>query len=354
MKKSLPALLFALVIIIPATLLSKSAVPLPQSGPAMVQAVSNLTLVNAASSQDIQTISNNATLNLATLPGRSLNIRANTSPATVGSVVFSLTGTQNKNQTETVAPYALFGDNNGAYNAWTPPIGNYTLMATPFSSSGGSGTAGTSLTINFRVVDSAIASNAAPTANAGAAQSITLPANTVQLDGSGSNDADGTVASYSWSETSGPSIISFSPGAAAQKPTVSGLVAGSYVFALVVTDNGGVVSKPASVSITVNSAPAGQAVSTFTLVNAANNQDIQTIANNATLNLATLPSRNVNIRANTSPATVGSVAFNLAGTQSRTQTETTAPYALFGDNNGTYNYWTPATGNYSLTGTPYT
>ncbi|MGI8635994.1 MAG: PKD domain-containing protein, partial [Segetibacter sp.] len=98
-------------------------------------------------------------------------------------------------------------------------------------------------------------SNAVPVANAGSSQSINLPTSSATLDGSASSDADGTIASYRWSETSGPNTATFSPNAAAQKPVVSGLVAGTYVFSLVVTDNLGAVSSPSSVTVTVNSVP---------------------------------------------------------------------------------------------------
>lgn len=122
--------------------------------PGGTQQVSSFTLINADTEQPIQTLTNGSTLNLATLPSRNLNIRANTLPATVGSVVFNLSGTQSKTVTESYAPYALFGDNTGMdYNAWTPAVGSYTLMATPYTASGGTGTAGTSLTVNFSVVD---------------------------------------------------------------------------------------------------------------------------------------------------------------------------------------------------------
>jgi len=98
-------------------------------------------------------LSNNATLSLSALPTRNLNVRANTSPVNVGSVVFALTGTQTRNQTETTPPYALFGDTNGDYAPWTPATGNYTLKGTPFSGAGGTGTAGTSLTVKFSVTN---------------------------------------------------------------------------------------------------------------------------------------------------------------------------------------------------------
>jgi len=113
------------------------------------QQVTGLTLVNADTKQDIQALTNGATLNLAALPTKNLNIRASTNPYPVGSVVFSLTGTQSKSATESKAPYDLMGDNG----MWTPVVGNYTLKATPYTSSGAAGTAGAALTVSFSVVD---------------------------------------------------------------------------------------------------------------------------------------------------------------------------------------------------------
>ncbi|GAA4341535.1 malectin domain-containing carbohydrate-binding protein [Flaviaesturariibacter amylovorans] len=197
------------------------------------------------------------------------------------------------------------------------------------------------------------APNAAPVANAGPDHSLTLPTSSVVLNGSGT-DNDGTITTYTWSQVSGPNTATFSSNAVAA-PTVSGLVQGSYTFQLVVTDNAGAQSVADGVTVTVNGAPAStQAVSTFTLINADTDQDLFTIADGATLDLATLPTRNLNIRANTSPATVGSVRFVLSGAQARTVTESGAPYALFGDNAGNYNPWTPVLGAYTLQGTPYT
>lgn len=116
--------------------------------------VNTFTLVNANTGQDIQTLSDGATLNLATLPSKNLNVRANTSPATVGSVVFALklNGIQIKTQTENVAPYTLFGDYNNVYYSWAPTLGSYTLTATPYTASDGTGTAGPSLSIGFVII----------------------------------------------------------------------------------------------------------------------------------------------------------------------------------------------------------
>ena len=55
-----------------------------------------------------------------------------------------------------------------------------------------------------------------------------------------------------------------------------------------------------------------QSVVSFTLINADTDSPIpgyDPLPNGATLNLATLPTRRLNIRANTSPSTIGSVRF---------------------------------------------
>jgi hypothetical protein len=191
--------------------------------------VTSFTLVNADTDQDIQTLTPGAVINLSTLPTRNLNIRANTDPAVVGSVVFELSGAQVQNQTESAAPYALFSDFQGDYFNWTPPAGSYSLTATPYSGAGGSGTPGTALTISFSVLD-----------------------------------------------------------------------------------------------------PTG-AVTSFTLVNADTDQDIQTLTSGSVLDLSSLPTRNLNVRANVSSAPVGSVLFALSGPQNQNLLEGSAPFALFSD-----------------------
>src|SRR5205085_11630060 len=42
---------------------------------------------------------------------------------------------------------------SGTYNSWTPALGSYTLQGTPFTGQNGTGTAGTSLTVHFTVVN---------------------------------------------------------------------------------------------------------------------------------------------------------------------------------------------------------
>ncbi|MGV3641252.1 MAG: malectin domain-containing carbohydrate-binding protein [Adhaeribacter sp.] len=108
--------------------------------------------------------------------------------------------------------------------------------------------------------------NLFPLANAGADKTITLPLSSVVLDGAGS-DADGTVSSYSWNQVSGPSLASFSNREEAA-PTVSGLMAGTYVFSLTVKDDQQAISAADQVSVTVYQDPAAPVVVAAHRINA--------------------------------------------------------------------------------------
>jgi Secretion system C-terminal sorting domain/Domain of unknown function (DUF4832)/PKD domain/Bacterial Ig domain len=104
----------------------------------------------------------------------------------------------------------------------------------------------------IKVTVNAAPVNQPPVANAGADINITLPTNVANLNGSASADPDGTIASYAWSQVSGPSTAAIASASAAQSG-ISGLAQGVYVFALTVTDNSG-ASKSDSVKVTVNPA----------------------------------------------------------------------------------------------------
>ncbi|WP_336517740.1 PKD domain-containing protein [Pollutibacter soli] len=96
--------------------------------------------------------------------------------------------------------------------------------------------------------------NQKPIANAGVDQTITSPASSVKLNGSGTDD--GSIKTYTWSQASGPNTAVFS-GKTIAAPTVSGLVVGVYVFNLVVTDNLDLASVADQVTVTVKAASTG-------------------------------------------------------------------------------------------------
>ncbi len=200
--------------------------------PASANQVVSLTLINAATDQDIRLLTNGDFINLA-VSGTSLNIRAEVS-GSVGSVRFALDGNSNF-RTESSAPYALAGDNNGDYAPWTPTLGSHSLTATPFSGPGGTGTVGTPLTIEFTVIDDPFA-NQPPVIVAGPQASpnpLTLPAAATVSVTAGDPNSD--ILSYAWSMTSGPGTATFSNPAAAST-AVSFSAAGDYILRVTVSD----------------------------------------------------------------------------------------------------------------------
>ena len=165
----------------------------------------------------------------------------------------------------------------------TPTIvsaGNYSTNVTGLTASG-------NYTFRLSVTDNnatpasddiVITVNQPPVANAGPDQIITLPVNSVTLNGS-ATDADGTIATHTWSFVSGPvtpTIVS----AGNYSTNVTGLTAsGTYTFRLSVTDNN---AAPASddIIVTVNPAGANQPP----VANAGPDQIITLPVNSVTLN----------------------------------------------------------------------
>ena len=97
------------------------------------------------------------------------------------------------------------------------------------------------------------AGNVPPVADAGPDQNVATGA-LVTLDGSGSNDPNpADLLTFSWSmvsRASGSGAALSNPLAA--QPTFTADVSGSYVFALVVTDNGSAASDPSTATISAD------------------------------------------------------------------------------------------------------
>jgi hypothetical protein len=95
--------------------------------------------------------------------------------------------------------------------------------------------------------------NKPPTAIAGSDQVITLPTDSVLLDGRNSSDPDGTISVWLWTKISGPASFNVN------KPNdsitlVKNLTTGVYQFELKITDNGGLFSKD-TVQVFISSQP---------------------------------------------------------------------------------------------------
>ncbi|MBC2840230.1 malectin domain-containing carbohydrate-binding protein [Robiginitalea sp. SC105] len=180
-------------------------------------------LVNADSNTDLFVITNGMEVDPATLPTANLNIRAQATPD-AESVVMQLSGALTNNRTESVPPYALYGDNSGNYFAQVFPIGNYNLSATAYSGNGGGGTAGATANVSFSFVDedpicaefdASLAGSSNPTTCSGTEGSATIAV----------IGATGEV-SYTWSHNGSLNSAS-----------ATGLAAGAY--SVTVTDANG-------------------------------------------------------------------------------------------------------------------
>jgi hypothetical protein len=95
--------------------------------------------------------------------------------------------------------------------------------------------------------------NKPPIAVAGNDTTITLPANTINLDGSKSTDPDNNITTYTWTKIEGPSSFSIANASGVQTQA-NNLAEGVYLFELKVTDAGGLFDRD-TIRITVNQQP---------------------------------------------------------------------------------------------------
>jgi len=205
------------------------------------QSISGFTLVDADTDTDLFEISDGLEINQSQIENVLLNIRANTSPSTIGSVRLILTGVISNTRNENFAPYALFGDSSGDYAGVIFPIGDYTLSGIPYSGSGLSGTRGSTVSITFSVVEELV--NTAPIAIANATPLSGDAPLEVNFTGNNSTDDQG-IAQYTWNFDDGSTATSANPTHTFVNP-------GDYEVSLTVEDEQG-LSNSTTVSIRVS------------------------------------------------------------------------------------------------------
>jgi gliding motility-associated-like protein len=152
--------------------------------------------------------------------GQTIIIITNVSGISSGKVEF-FHGTLKLGEDAT-APYSF--EWNGA------PEGNFTITARLVDNHG---------PIAMDEVTITVIGN--PIANAGEDESLSYPANSIQLTGHGSS-ADGSDVLFSWEKISGPDEASFSDKNS-DTPTLNNLVEGTYIIELTVTDKNGMKGK---------------------------------------------------------------------------------------------------------------
>jgi PKD repeat protein len=160
--------------------------------------ITSFSLINANTDTVIpgyESITNGAIIPLASLGTTALNIRANSSGAGVGSVVFLQDAVATG--TDSDAPFALQPSTGADYPLWAYTKKRYYVTAVPFSGSGGTGTQGAALTIQFTLKDS-VAGNAQPIARIVASALSGAAPLTVSFNGTTSTDPDADPLSYLW------------------------------------------------------------------------------------------------------------------------------------------------------------
>jgi len=221
--------------------------------------------VNAAAPANKPPVANaGADFNI-TLPVNSVNLNATASTDPDGSIATYL-------WTKLSGPsqFALGNSGSASTTAGNLAAGVYLIQLKVTDNQGAISQDTVKITVNAALV------NQPPVANAGADMSITLPLNSVNLNGASSSDPDGTISTYNWSQVSGPSQSSIS-SAANSSTTVTGLIQGVYVYSLIVTDNNGATSTDA-ISVTVN-----PAANISPVANAGSSKSIKLPTNSTTL-----------------------------------------------------------------------
>lgn len=174
-----------------------------------------------------------------TLPTNSLLLNGSGSDAPSGTII-----SYHWSLESGPAAYVILSPNNISTNVTGLVEGTYIFNLKVTDSNGLDATTSVSVTVNPALLP--------PVADAGLAQTIVLPNNTIILDGSKSVSTSGTINNYLWSKLSGSSgIIINTPNA--EITTVTGFTEGVYVFNLKVTDTNG-LSSLSSVQITVQPA----------------------------------------------------------------------------------------------------
>lgn len=260
---------------------------------AEAQTVLNVSLVNATTDQAIagfNPIANEATINLASLPTRALNISATASTG-AGSVTFSLDGAAPR--IDNVAPFSFFGDTNGDFAAGTLSKGDHVLVTQAFSGPNGTGTRLSRKVVSFFVNDYQVGVSSTPT-----------PAPT----------AVHTAVPTAVPTTAPTPVPTALPTVAVQKP----------------------------ITFTLINADTDMPVAGYS-----------PMVEGAVIDFAKVGTRNLSIKADVPMMGVGSVRFSLDANE-WFKTENVAPYSIVGDDgNGNYMSWTPSLGGHKLTATVY-
>ncbi len=212
-------------------------------------------------------------------------------------------------------------------------VGTYTFRLTA-TSAGGSANTTTTITVIRPSIHLALTANSR----------IVLPTNQVAI-GAKAWVNGGNIATYSWSQTNGPSPATLA-GANTADVVASNLERGSYTFRLDVTDNlGGAASQEMVINVINDLAVTGLRLTTADL-----GSDLGRVVDGSVVNYVNTPANDLNLLPITKGA-IGSVQFVVydGANQLLGKVSQSAPFALLQNE-----AWpTLPAGNYTVTITPF-
>jgi dienelactone hydrolase len=208
-------------------------------------ATDNVTVtVNASATSTDPPTANAGKGQTISLPTNTINLDGSLSKASTGNTIVSYKWTK--------AATSPAGGNISSPTSVKTTVtnliaGTYIFNLTVTDSRGSSKTGGTEI-----IVNGSAASTDPPVANAGKGQTISLPTNTVNLDGSLSKASSGnTIVSYKWAKSASSPAGGDITSPSSVKTTITNLIAGTYIFNLTVTDSRG-STKTGGIEIIVN------------------------------------------------------------------------------------------------------
>ncbi len=292
----------------------------------------SFTLVDAATGADLLELREGTVVDLGEYATDSFGVRADAAPgAAIGSVGFDLTGAQSHLRTDNDAPYSLYGDADGRLEGRALSAGAYRLRATVHAERNLGGHGVQTLTVAFTVV-------AAPVSADATLRSLTLDGVTLAPSFGGATERytasvghGVTSVTVAAAPSDASATVAFDPAADADPGTPGhqvALAAGDTAIAVTVTAGDGTTTKTYTVTVT----RAGALLTSFTLVDAAANEDLLELREGTVVDLGEHATDSFGIRADAAAgAAIGSVDFELTGQQSQSKTENLVPYSLYGD-----------------------
>jgi gliding motility-associated-like protein len=202
-------------------------------------------------------VANAGTDKTVTLPTTTINLTGSGSDPDVGGSITAYQWTRVAGPNN-VPALTLTNANTATVSIGGLVAGTYTFRLTVTDNNSATGFDEVTVTVANGPV------NQAPTANAGSDKTITMPTNSVILNGSGT-DPEGTTLTYAWTQKSGPNAGM--SGQATASLSLTGLAPGPYVFTLRVTDTGGAFDDD---DVTVTVLPSG--INLLPVVNAGGNK----------------------------------------------------------------------------------